>query len=82
MKGQVALVSQVGCTTATISCLQCQSVLSHETCTGSTLLVNLDIDKLRHCEICTRVQIDHNTYDHSQYVTLAHDASWRDLAVL
>jgi hypothetical protein len=49
--------------------------LSHEACTGSTLLVNLDIDKLRHCEICARVQIDHNTYDHSQYVTLAHDAS-------
>jgi hypothetical protein len=63
------------CMTAIISYLQCQSILSHETCTSCQLLIRFDIDKLRHCEICTRAQIDHNMYDYSQYMTLPHDAS-------
>ena len=69
---RVPLVPQVWCMTATISSIQCQSVLSHE---ASTSLVKVDIGQSRHCEICIRVQIDHNAYDYSQHVTLAHDAS-------
>ena len=66
------LVLQVWCMTATISSIQHQSVLSHK---ASTPLVKVDIGQLRHCKICIRVQIDHNAYDYSQHVTLAHDAS-------
>src|SRR5882757_7068431 len=38
-------------------------------------LIKSDMGPTRHYEICTREQIDHNTYDQSQYVTLTHDAS-------
>ena len=55
--------------------LKCQGILYHEISMRSILLAKVDIDKLRHREICTRIQIDHNTYDYSQYVILSHDAS-------
>ena len=58
--------------TAKISSVQHQSVLSHE---ANTLLVKVDIGQSRHWEICIMVQIDHNAYDYSQHMTLAHDAS-------
>jgi len=58
--------------TVTTSCLQHQSVSSHE---AYTRLVKLDMGPTGHYEICTGAQIDHNAYGYSQYVTLTHGAS-------